>query len=522
MHQQLRGSKLELCVFQKREHKIYEDVFQAKCDIAASGLVQLTEELGCVPLRFGGYDWIRQKNGPTDRLERLSAMLLTQRATCSGGYRLPAGNQSIQLDLQEMCKGTQVLRAPEKLKRKVNDASLKTLVTWDETATVMEAAIKASQRSARVVAVNAASAFHVGGGVLTGGRHALEETWCTISTLLHALQEVQWKEAFARQSIGDSHSLSAAGRAVAHMHYGPMHVPVDGCIVSPDVVIFRETSAKGYAFKESETKLAGVCSVAMFNMNARVSDSPVDAPRDFEKYCNDVKQKFRAVVSGAVELKAEVLVCPDVGCGVFENDPHILGSLLGEVLCEQPGVVGQIVLTGKAAFASAARQVVEAGGIHQPFDKPKFFARVECEAPASKPLDLSYHSDPASMSTAAPHQTERGADAIVPDSEPEGGAPPRDAPGNATSSMVREGQAKAGQPSAGAKAKGPTKASGVGGCACCSRKAAAEQAIEPGIPKAQSKVPPKAAPPKATGPAAKAPVPANAKAPAPKAAGPVA
>jgi hypothetical protein len=35
--------------------------------------------------------------------------------------------------------------------------------------------------------VNAASAYHLGGGILTGGRHALEESWCAVSTLLKGM-----------------------------------------------------------------------------------------------------------------------------------------------------------------------------------------------------------------------------------------------------------------------------------------------------------------------------------------------
>eukprot|EP00441_Pelagodinium_beii_P015621 CAMPEP_0197668126 /NCGR_PEP_ID=MMETSP1338-20131121/68325_1 /TAXON_ID=43686 ORGANISM="Pelagodinium beii, Strain RCC1491" /NCGR_SAMPLE_ID=MMETSP1338 /ASSEMBLY_ACC=CAM_ASM_000754 /LENGTH=98 /DNA_ID=CAMNT_0043247487 /DNA_START=8 /DNA_END=300 /DNA_ORIENTATION=- len=94
-------------------------------------------------------------------------------------------------------------------------------------------------------------------------------------------------------------------------------------------------------------------------MNARVHDSPLDAPRNFDEYCAKVKDKFRSVVAAARELGAKVLVCPDVGCGVFANDPEVLGTLFGEVLRERPprpDALTEVVLTGQASFAEAVQK----------------------------------------------------------------------------------------------------------------------------------------------------------------------
>lgn len=154
-----------------------------------------------------------------------------------------------------------------------------------------------------------------------------------------------------------------------------MHVPVDGCIVSPAVEVFREASTKGYKFFDAPVRLAGVCSVAMFNMNPRVSDSPCDAPRDFQTYCDQVKQKFRSVVAGAIQLGAEVLVCPDVGCGVFANDPKVLGMLFGEVLKEPAGTkLKEVVLTGQVAFSETVKRVCAGQKVDVP--TPAYFASV--------------------------------------------------------------------------------------------------------------------------------------------------
>mmetsp|Transcript_18357 Transcript_18357/g.32090 ORF Transcript_18357/g.32090 Transcript_18357/m.32090 type:complete len:197 (+) Transcript_18357:1-591(+) len=97
----------------------------------------------------------------------------------------------------------------------------------------------------------------------------------------------------------------------------------------------------------------------MFNMNSRVSDSPLDAPRDFAEYCRQVKAKFRATLACVQKLKASVLVCPDVGCGVFENDPDVVGCLLGEAILEYPGDL-EVITTGKPAFFHAVKATVDA------------------------------------------------------------------------------------------------------------------------------------------------------------------
>ena len=45
-----------------------------------------------------------------------------------------------------------------------------------------------SLQQEKVVAVNAASAYHAGGGFSTGGRHALEEAMCVQSSLYESLE----------------------------------------------------------------------------------------------------------------------------------------------------------------------------------------------------------------------------------------------------------------------------------------------------------------------------------------------
>jgi len=366
----LKTVQLEVCVFQKREVSMYQGVLDAKVSSAAD-LLKL-EARGQIASRGGGFDWVRKQNGSQDRLERLAAFMNTAQALASSGYVL-GGGKAQHLELQPMLQGTRIHRAadegPTRDAKDPNAAApevppITPNVVYDQDGlTVLDAAVKVSKEGKKAVAVNAASAYSVGGGVMSGGRHALEESCCITSTLLASLQKAQWDQLQTEE-----------GAAAAHGSEGyHAHVPVDGCIVSPFVEVFREGSNDGYGFLPSPVKLQGVCSVAMFNMNPRVSDSPLDAPRDFKTYCRQAKMKFRSVVMSAVELGAEVLVCPDVGCGVFGNDPEVLGTMLGQVLREPEARV-QVLLTGQVAFAEAVKRA--ASGVEVELTPPAYFSQV--------------------------------------------------------------------------------------------------------------------------------------------------
>ncbi|CAK9079505.1 DUF2263 domain-containing protein [Durusdinium trenchii] len=353
----LRNSSIEVCIFKKAEFKLYEQKLKEKKNLLDSSMankLKLTETFGAVPDK-GGFDWVRTKNMPTDRLERLACFTRTAHALAAQGFTSQAGE--VKLELQPTISGTEVVRASA-----FNGTGSGRKLLHHENLTVMEVALKTQSSGKMTMAVNAASAYQVGGGVMSGGRHALEETWCTMSTLLPSLQKVQWQ---------DRRDTSHAPPGGHHLH---QHIPVDACVLSPAIQVFRDTSAKGYRFQERPVTLTGVCSMAMFNMNSRVADSPLDAPREFTEYCKQVKDKFKAAMACMLKLKATVLVCPDVGCGVFENDPEVMGCLLGEVVLDYPGDL-EVIATGKPAFFDALRKTVEAD--------PKLPLRATGAAPAS-------------------------------------------------------------------------------------------------------------------------------------------
>ena len=58
----------------------------------------------------------------------------------------------------------------------------------------------------------------------------------------------------------------------------------------------------GYGFLEHATELPGVISVAMFNRNHRVRDSPLDSPEQPEEYLHQTRGKLEAAILAAVQI----------------------------------------------------------------------------------------------------------------------------------------------------------------------------------------------------------------------------
>lgn len=198
--------------------------------------------------------------------------------------------------------------------------------------------------SQKVALVNAASAYHCGGGFTTGGRHALEEALCSQSTLFASLHEMASK-------------FMEADSKLLQQRY----IPIDGCIVSPHVEFLREGTQQGYRLLNDAVKLAAIVSIGMFNCNPSVRDSPMDAPKDQNAYEQGIRKKFDALVHGLALSGADVIVFPDVGCGVFKNDPALCGRLAAESLLKYQGYFSRIVFTGTPAFYESALATLRTG-----------------------------------------------------------------------------------------------------------------------------------------------------------------
>ena len=315
------------------------------------------ESRGQAPLVAGGNAWIRKANEEADRAARRQISAATSQAAEAKGYKL--GSSIVRLHhVDELVAGTKLLSPSLKGAHwpSLGPLGKEKTVLCVERGTVLDVAVQEAKAGEAVVAVNAASAYHAGGGFSSGGRHALEEAMCVQSSLYKSLEH----------GIGLAESAGVQAptwvQPAKRRDGSPWvsHLPDDGVLLSPKVEVFRGGTNEGYPFLDEAVKLEAVVSVAMPNRNAKMSDSPVDAHPEDEAYKTQLLQKWRAVLTAAsCCLEATSLVVPDAGCGVFYNPPEEVGTSLGEVLKEFNGRFKRVLVAfpgGKAgeAFAEAA------------------------------------------------------------------------------------------------------------------------------------------------------------------------
>lgn len=285
------------------------------------------------PAKRGDYKWLMRANDEPDRAERRAIKDLTERAIECRCYAVGTAEKVCLEHVDSMLAGTRLISPskgdwPKELSKKTSARSLSIMV---EKAVVFEVARRKVLAGKRVVAVNAASAYHIGGGFSTGGRHALEESMCVQSTLYNSL--LRGSRLAEEAGVTAPDWVQPATRRTGGEWM--MHIPDDGAVLSPFVEVFRGGTLDGYPFEDVPVRLEAVVSVAMPNCNDRMSDSPVDAHPDGDQYYAQLKRKWQTVLTTAAEYtKADTLVIPDCGCGVFRNPPEQVGSALGELLRE--------------------------------------------------------------------------------------------------------------------------------------------------------------------------------------------
>jgi uncharacterized protein (TIGR02452 family) len=273
-----------------------------------------------------------------------------------GGFSLKQGSvpgKTVKYtSLAKMIKGTQILSCSQTLPQLGKDPQRKMELEYGRGITPMEKAATMVLEGYKPACVNAASAYHRGGGFTSGGRHALEEAFCNQTTLYASLEKAQelWD---IGEKVGIYRSDSGPSR---NFH---QHIPTDGCIVSPMVEIFRGNTDQGYFVYDKTVTVAAVVSVAMYNKNSHMRDSPLDAPQDKHLYEEGVRKKLTAMIHGAALSQADSIIIPDIGCGVFHNDPKIVGRICGEVLSAYRSYFKRAVFTGAEDFYSAASEALK-------------------------------------------------------------------------------------------------------------------------------------------------------------------
>lgn len=310
------------------------------------GLPLLPEQL---PKMDGAWDWIRKKNDELHRVTRVDAAQLLLETFSRGGFCVSSSIGTAPVSyvrykgLKNMVRDTKIICASAlpKLGKDPNHT-----LTFEHGAAVsaIEKAMSLAQEGFNVATVSAASAYHVGGGFISGGRHALEEAFCSQSTLYQSLQRAKELWGIGLQMGTYKNDWPAHDQ----------HIPTDGVIVSPGVEIFRGGTDQGYKVHTNAVAVAAVVSVAMYNKNHSVRDAPVDAPKDAKAYEDGIRKKFTAMIHGAALSSADAIIIPDVGCGVFHNDPRDCGRVVGEVLAGYQSRFKSVVFTGDPAFYKAA------------------------------------------------------------------------------------------------------------------------------------------------------------------------
>jgi len=316
-----------------------------------------------LPLHAGTFDWLRKSNGPEDRAMRRRVACQTMKACHEGGYFVK-GKEILLKHVQAAVQGTTILRMRDcavaarsrcwwALCGKTGGSSSESRWFQHPPGTAPQVAVECAQAGKRVALVNAASAYHLGGGFCSGGRHALEEALCTQSTLFQCLLAAKDK-ALEEGLQPPSRVAEQSETPAASGSDWQCHIPDDGVVLSPHVEVFRGGTFDGYPFLADPAKLSAVVSVAMPNFNLGVRDAPFEqlSQADYEAV---LTRKFSAVLEACRRAEAEVVVMPDVGCGVYRNDPLTVGRIFSSVLLSFFAEdFSEVHLVGQHCFTCAA------------------------------------------------------------------------------------------------------------------------------------------------------------------------
>merc|ERR1739848_79472 len=101
----------------------------------------------------------------------------------------------------------------------------------------------------------------------------------------------------------------------------------------------------------------------MFNRNPAVRDSPQDYPREPEEYQKQTEEKIELTILAAASLSPDVFIIPDMGCGVFQNDPRYIGGLLGKCLLKHRASLPNIIIISCSTreFSDSCERVFRGG-----------------------------------------------------------------------------------------------------------------------------------------------------------------
>jgi len=329
------------------------------------------------------WSWIRKDNSPEARFLRLSSFFFTKHIFWAQSFRSPDGNMVPCQYINHMLANTKKFDMHNAITylREAKNPNFETVVLridgrpTGKGDTAMEHAINLIREGYKVAAFNAASAYGCGGGVATGGRHAQEEAWCFTTTchasLTKMLGEPKGDISWIVNPPNSEKNPSNIPKCTPYREVGPKpqlgpkdkkfqaYIPYKGCVISPKVEILRKSGDFGYKVIKRPMALQALISLAAFNCNPLVNDAPLDAPTSYAEYITALKEKLLVGIVAAMSTGADTLIIPDIGCGVFANDPVVTGKCLQETLLVTYGYFKRIVLLGKKAFVDSAVETSE-------------------------------------------------------------------------------------------------------------------------------------------------------------------
>ena len=335
----------------------------------------------------GRYDWI-QIEADDPRLEQESRLLRLEAAkwsaaTCLlGGYCI--NGEMPLLQVSDLINGTRLLRNVEGLgaTRQAGKAKFVFHRSVSFSQVVLELA-----KNQQVSVLLAGNAYRVGGNFCTGGVVDVEEALCLQSTL-----HVSLRRAARLAEI----MLLASPRGPRDQPKGwEPYIPKQGAVISPNVQIFRGAPENGFPFLKCPIDLAAVITIALPNRNALLADQPLDLDllQDAKEYHKLVEANIAAGLEAAAS-RSRIVIIPELGCGLQQNDPKVVGSILASLLqtrfqsafSEVHFVVGDAfrrscsslgpeALSGETASALRATSHAESSG--QGLDAPSSFEVVQ-------------------------------------------------------------------------------------------------------------------------------------------------
>lgn len=109
---------------------------------------------------------------------------------------------------------------------------------------------------------------------------------------------------------------------------GQYRIPEFGTIYTPQVAFFRLCQKDGFSF--CSPFYLDIAAQAAYDLNSE----PRDAPRIYEEYEANIKEKIRAILRTAYATKHSTLVLGAYGCGLQKNSPVTMSRLFKEVFQE--------------------------------------------------------------------------------------------------------------------------------------------------------------------------------------------